>query len=378
MRIAYGVMGYGRGHSSRALAVLPSLMGEHEITVFAGGDAYSMLASRFPTVKIETLGYAHGRGGGVSFAATMIRNAGLTSDLLLGGGSMQQVLREFRTRGIELVISDSEAWTHQAARRIGIPRIGFDHVGVIAYCKPHFPQELSWQGIRDGWGYRQLMGLPDRTIISSFYPAQPLQVSSRMVGSILRPEVHHVRSTRGTHLVAYFNRGHLQFTADIERTLRLIDMPVIIYGTPHLGQSQNLTFRAIDPVQFLEDVASSHAVIATAGNQLIGELLHLRKPLLALPERVFEQRLNAWMVERMGIGRAASLKALTADDVEVFLGEVPACAARMEGYATDGLADAIAALRQFIDELGTRRNQAKSLRTFRSAATSWSTSSRPL
>ena len=36
MRIAYGVMGYGRGHAMRARAVLPSLMEEHEITVFAG------------------------------------------------------------------------------------------------------------------------------------------------------------------------------------------------------------------------------------------------------------------------------------------------------------------------------------------------------
>ena len=40
MRIAYGVMGYGRGHAMRTMSVLPALMAEHEVTVFAGGDAY--------------------------------------------------------------------------------------------------------------------------------------------------------------------------------------------------------------------------------------------------------------------------------------------------------------------------------------------------
>jgi len=56
MKIAYGVMGYGRGHAMRTSAVLPSLMQEHAITVYAGGDAYDVLSPLFPTVRIPTLG----------------------------------------------------------------------------------------------------------------------------------------------------------------------------------------------------------------------------------------------------------------------------------------------------------------------------------
>jgi hypothetical protein len=37
MRILYGVFGYGRGHATRALSVLPELMERHEVTVLAGG-----------------------------------------------------------------------------------------------------------------------------------------------------------------------------------------------------------------------------------------------------------------------------------------------------------------------------------------------------
>jgi len=360
MRIAYGVMGYGRGHSTRAMAVLPAFARNHEITVFAGGDAYSMLCPHFPTVEIPTLGYAHGAGGGVTLAATVARNAGLTFELMFEGASLRGVMDEFRRRDIELVISDSEAFCHQAARRLGIPRIGFDHVGVIAWCKPHFPPNLAWRGRRDGWAYRTLMGQPDRALISSFYPAQPLEPSTRMVGPMLRPEVHAIPPRSGDHLLVYFNRGHLQYSARIENVLRQIDAPIRIYGTSQQGARENLEFRAIDPVAFLHDVASARAVIATAGNQLIGELLHFRKPLLALPEPVFEQQLNAWMVERMGVGRASGLHSLSVDDVQVFLGELDACASRMQGHGGDGTPDAIRILRQFIDELQDERGGSRS------------------
>src|ERR1700712_5020122 len=130
MRIAYGVMGYGRGHAMRTSAVLPELMAEHEVTVFAGADAYDVLAPRFPTVRIPTIGYVYNARGGHSTSQTLRRNFSPMADLVFNGRGAGLVERELRDRGIELVISDSEAWTHRAARRLGLPRISFDHVGI--------------------------------------------------------------------------------------------------------------------------------------------------------------------------------------------------------------------------------------------------------
>ncbi len=351
MRIAYGVMGYGRGHASRTCAVLPALMEEHEVTVFAGGDAHEMLARSFRTVRIPTLGYVYGRDGHASFAATIAKNARQTTELLLGGETLRQVMTEFRSRGIDLVISDSEAWTHQAARRMAIPRISFDHVGVIPFCEPHHPPELTWCAARDAWGYRRLMGQPDRVLISSFYPALPRAPTTKVVGSILRTEVRDAVPEAGAYLLAYFNRGFIQYNARIEQELLELDMPVLIYGTGAEGERHNLRFRPIDALGFVKDLAGCHAVIATAGNQLIGEALYLRKPVMALPENVFEQQLNAWIVQRMGIGHRSSFAGLRADQIELFLTDVPACATRMGEFAGDGTADAVAHLRGFIEEL---------------------------
>lgn len=361
MRIAYGVMGYGRGHATRVRAVLPALCREHEITVFAAGDAYDILAGDYDTVRIPMIGYAYGADGRASFLRTLGSNARRTTELVLGGASVQALMAEFRRRGIALAISDSEPWTHQAARRLGMPRIGFDHVGVIAWCAPHFPPELAWRGRRDAWGYRRLMGRPDRILVSSFYPAVPLDPATRVVGPILREEVRAQGATRGDQLLCYFNRGREQYTPQVHEALTHLNLPVVVYGTPFTGVRDHVEFRPIHPTAFLRDLAGCRAVLATAGNQLIGEAVYFGKPLLALPERVFEQQLNAWIVERAGIGRAGSLATLSADAIELFLADTESSAARTRELAGDGREAALAALRQFVDELapaGARSAQA--------------------
>ena len=351
MRIAYGVMGYGRGHAMRSSAVLPELMKHHEVTVFAGGDAYDELASHFPTVRIPIIGYQYNARGSHSFPKTISRNFAPMSDLLFGGQGMEQVSREFSERGIQLVISDSEAWTHRVAQKLKIPRISFDHVGIIAYCKPNFPPDLWLTGQRDALGYRSLMGIPERILISSFYPAEGRYPGVRIVGPMLRDEVQRQRPQQGDFLLAYFNKGQHQYLPQIDRTLRQLDCPVAVYGTPYRGASDNLDFRAPSREGFVHDLAHCRAVISTAGNQLIGEAIHFGKPVLAMPEDAFEQRLNAHMIERMGVGMRAELTRLTPSDIDRFLGHGDWYRSNMREHARDGRAEAVETLHRFIGEL---------------------------
>lgn len=352
MRIAYGVMGYGRGHAMRTMSVLPALMKEHEITVFAGGDAYEVLAPLFPTVRIPTIGYRYNERGGHSLPKTLAENAAPMADLLLGGLGTELVQREFRERGIELVISDSEAWTHRSAQKLGIPRISFDHVGIIAYCKPHFPPDLWLAGMRDAVGYRSLMGIPERILISSFYPAEGQYPGVKVIGPMLRDEVHRVKSVQGDYLLAYFNKGEHQYQPHIDRALRLLDCPVVVYGTKYRGKVDNLDFRAPSTEWFVHDLAHCRAVLSTAGNVLIGEAIHFGKPILALPEDAFEQRLNAYMIERMGVGMRGDLRRLTPSDVDRFMGNHDYYGSNMKEHAGDSRADAIVTLQRYIAELG--------------------------
>ncbi|NGY06463.1 glycosyltransferase family protein [Solimonas terrae] len=364
MRIAYGVMGYGRGHAMRTMSVLPALCRDHEVTVFAGGDAYEVLAPRFTTVRIPTIGYQYGSGGTHSLPMTLVRNFSPVADLLFGGRGTEQVSEAMRSRGIELVISDSEAWTHRVAQRLSLPRISFDHVGIIAYCKPHFPPDLWALGMRDGWGYRQLMGVPERILISSFYRAEPAYPQVQLVGPMLRDEVRAARPREGDYLLAYFNKGEHQYLPHIDRALRLLDCKVRVYGTGRSGEDENLDFRLPSVEGFVNDLASCRAVLSTAGNQLIGEALHFGKPVLAMPEPAFEQRLNAYMIESMGVGQRGDLLTLTPSDVDRFLGSCDRFRGNIAWHAQqpgagDGCAQAIEWLRQNIAELQPQSRAAR-------------------
>ena len=355
MRIAWGVMGYGRGHAMRTMSVLPALMKEHDITVFTAGDAYEVLAPKFPTVRIPMIGYRYNDRGSHSLPRTFAGNLGPVADLLLKGPGTEQVEREFRDRGIQLVISDSEAWSHRVARRLRLPRISFDHVGILAYCKPHFPADLWALGMRDAYGYRALMGVPERILISSFYEAEPAYPGVRIVGPMLRDEVLRAKAKRGDYLLCYFNKGEHQFRPHIDRALRLLDVPVVIYGTPYVGKVDNLDFRAPSNEWFVHDLAGCRAVLSTAGNQTIGESIHFGKPILAMPEDAFEQRLNASMIERMGVGMRGDLKNLTPSDVDRFLANDTNYRSHMREHARDGRAEAIDTLHRFIAELSVRK-----------------------
>ena len=135
MKIAYGIHGYGRGQATRALAVLPHLAERHDVLVLAGGEAYPALCPGYPVVRIPTLRYHYGKRGELSNYLNIKRNLSAVLDLKLAGPALQMVAEALADFGADVVVSDSEAFTHQAARRLRIPRIGFDHFGLLVYCR---------------------------------------------------------------------------------------------------------------------------------------------------------------------------------------------------------------------------------------------------
>ena len=100
---------------------------------------------------------------------------------------------------------------------------------------------------------------------------------------------------------------------------------------------------------FIDDLASSRAVIAGGGFTLMGEAVYLRKPMLAVPmRRQFEQVMNAMYLEEVGYGQYAK----TLDDpatVKRFLEAVPSCEEKLGGYSQNGNQMLFNALDQALD-----------------------------
>lgn len=352
MKIAYAVHGYGRGHATRALAVLPELARRHDLLILAGGDAYHALHEDYPLVRLPVLRYALDARGRRSKLATLRRSLPAVLDLKLGGAGVDMVCRVLEEYQPDAVVSDSEAWTHHACRRLGRGRISFDHFAVLSECR--WP--MGW---RDRVTcrfecrvYRMLMGRAQRYVAASFYAPPPRHDRVRVVGPVLRDLVRRTVPTAGEHLLVYLSNGDHHFTPKLRAALAASPCPVRVYGPSREGQDGAITFRPLGNEPFVRDLASCRAVFATAGNQLISEAVHFRKPMLIMPEDSLEQRLNARMIQHLGFGRAIRRQGLTAETLRRFLDEGNDFRSALDqATQPDGAAEAVRTIEQYAQEL---------------------------
>jgi uncharacterized protein (TIGR00661 family) len=334
------------------MALLPHLAQHHQLLILAGGDAHAAIWPDFPVTRIPTLGFAYGRRSGQrSNWQTVRRNLPGVLDLVLHGPVFDMVREVVRDFAPDVIISDAEGWTHHVARTLGIPRIGIDHIGILAYCRPPVAWHDRLEARLDSWCYRLLTGWPDRVIVSSFYHAAPHRPDVCVVGTLPRQAVRELTPSRGEHLLVYFNRAEAQLNPMILQTLEAVGCPVHIYGTGRRGRQGRLDFRSLSHLPFLEDLAGCRAVVSTAGNQLMGEAIYLGKPVLVMPERCVEQRLNAAAVDRLQIGMSVTRRTFTVARIRSFLGQEDAFAANMKRHVRDGLPEALAAIERFLREL---------------------------
>ncbi len=355
MRIAYGVHGYGRGHAARALAVLPELTRRHEVLVLAGGDAWRALSGDYPVVRIPYLAYHLNARGRRSAWHTVRRAVPGLMDLNVRGPSLEMVRQAMEDFAPDVVISDSEPWTHQAARPLKLPRISFDHFGVLVHCRWPMGPADALRCSMEAAMYRALISGPDRSVIVSFYDAPPRREGVKVVGPVLRQQVRQTAPSAGDWLLVYLSNGQTHYTPAVHDALASLGVPVRVYGTGRQGREGALEFRPPSNSAFVDDLAGSRAVFSTAGNQLISEAMHFRKPLLLLPEDSLEQRLNAQAVQALGIGQRLDRRAIRRETFARFLEHVPQYQTAFgHAPARDGCADAVAALEQYCHELAGR------------------------
>ncbi len=352
MRIAYGIHGFGRGHAMRARAILPELCARHDVLILAGEDAYHALKADFPVQRIPVLKYYFNKRGKLSNYLTLKRNLSMLLEVRLQGPSFDMVADCISEFGAEVIVTDSELFTHWVGERRGIPRITFDHFGLLVYCRPDMPRWERLANWGNGFVYNFLYGRPERAVVSGFFDAPPRRAGVKAVGPVIREDVLRMSPTAGEHLLAYINRGEHEFTPQVEAAFRAQDCPVFVYGVPREERDGNLTFKPISKQGFLDDLASCRAVYATCGNQLIGEVIHFGKPMLGLPMACHEQRLNAHQIERLGVGQRVARGGLTAEVLRGFLDRADTFQRR---ESRNGAAEALVAIETFAAELAAGR-----------------------
>jgi uncharacterized protein (TIGR00661 family) len=137
------------------------------------------------------------------------------------------------------------------------------------------------------------------------------------VGVLLGQDILQATPSDQGFLAVYLRRNT---PARVFRALSQCGIPVRIYGVDRTGTEGNLTFLPIDRASFVKDLAGCTALVSTAGNQVVGEALHLKKPVLVMPEcGNWEQGINGFFVEKMGVGCCVSMRTLRSATIRQFL-----------------------------------------------------------
>lgn len=349
--VFYGMCGEGRGHATRARAVIESLRGRHQITLFASDDALALLGPIYRgtdvrVVEIPGLHFAYTAAGRVALGRTLL---GALQFQMAVGGYVRDVLPEFERGKPDLVLADFEPVLPRAARRLGVPFVSFDHQHYLVVSDfGGLPFGLRQEAALAAPCVRALYHWQVDTIVSSFYrpPLKPRWRDATQVGVLIRPEMQSLVPAHGRHVVAYVRRfaepAFLAALAGCGREVR-------IYGLGARPSTGNLRFCAIDERRFMDDLAGCAAVVSTAGNQLVGEALYLGKPVLVQPERRnFEQSVNAHFLEQGGAGWVER-GALTAARVGAFLEALPLLRSRIRKDEVYGNLAAVAAINRHLD-----------------------------
>lgn len=332
--MVWGVHGYGRGHATRTLSVCEELK-HHDITFFTGDDAHDILKlNGSPIHKIPILRFVHKKNS-ISLIKTILSNAQLIKNILFGGQLYEQVRSSIEKLNPSVVISDSEPLTLKAARDLEIPSIMFDHFGAISHCELEIPFWMTVKQLFVSLVYNVLMGPVDHRLVCAFYPMKPFP-DTKAVGAIISNDLTEVEATQGNHILVYLNT--LETKERLEHALLATTLPVKYYGVEKPSRGK-ITFHKPDRDAFLKDLASCKYVVSTAGNQLISECLHYKKPIVVIPEPVLEQQINAHFVNTMGIGRSSTYESIWLREAPVFKGDA---------YVSNGTKEAVVTLKKWL------------------------------
>lgn len=311
--IAWFVHGRGRGHASRSRTIIERLRarGDH-VVAFAGGDALEMLAD---VEDVEPIDVVPPGVRGVPIIARRTRTDAAT-------------LSRLRP---DVLVSDGDAPSLGAARRLGIPTVAIGHDLVFRRCR--LPADLPRRSL---WFERMSAAPSDRMadagVAVHFLPIDVIADRTRVARPDRRDDLPDV--TWEPFVAAYFRDGD---GAEIVDRLVGLGVRVELFGASE-PPPRRARHHGFDRAGFADAVARCTGVVGTSGSNLLAECVLLGKPVLALYAKGdHEQAINATLVERAGAGIACCI-----DDVSTSLLRQFADRALARDFASIDLANLLA------------------------------------
>ncbi|MCY4404026.1 MAG: teichoic acid biosynthesis protein [Candidatus Poribacteria bacterium] len=354
--IFYSLSGEGRGHATRVRAVVEQLRQQHRVVIYAPGHAYELLLPVYEGTEVNVrhipglaFHYKHCRLTGSRKLDTFKTGMECLHYIAQYTELSRRLQDDIETESPDLVITDFEPALPRVARQVGIPFISLDHQHFLLVSDLRkLPVDLQRHAFFMAQVVRGYYHGQVQTVVSSFYfpPLKPNTQGVSQIGVLLRDEILQATPEHGEHIVVYLRRFG---SSEVFRALEACGCEVRIYGLGAQRSIGRLKFREIDMHRFVDDLATSRALISTAGNQLIGEALYLEKPVLAMPEYCnHEQRINGHFLQDSGAGMTVGMEQMTPLYTRYFMKHCEMFRSRIDRQNIHGNTTALNIINQYL------------------------------
>jgi len=351
-KIIYGVSGEGSGHSSRAKEMAGHLVKQgHDVRLASYDRGFRNLSEDFDVVEIEGLHIAS-EDNQVSKVKTFTENIKKIPE-------GQKKLNDFRHKIFkefepDVAITDFEPMTAYLANYYDVPLITIDNQHRMRYMNYSCPENLDKDRKVTETVIRAMVPKPDVSLVTTFFFGEVKNERTFLFPPILREEVLALNPSDEGHILVYLTSGFDSFLDILKPFER---EKFLVYGYDRDDADGPIQYKPFSKQGFLDDLASSKAVMATAGFTLMTESLYLKKPYLAMPMNgQFEQELNGMWLDELGLGK--NVRDISSDVVGDFLYRLPEYQKEVSSYdAQDNTA-----IKNRLDEL--LADDCKSIRSF--------------
>jgi len=332
-KILWGICGIGHGHTFRQLPLIEHFSRSCDLVIFGYGESYDFYRKHFsdnPHVSVERVAvpFYVGNKDGLDFKATADLPQNKQDYAAINGAAMAQANEKLGTP--DLVVSDYEPISAQYAYACNAPLVTIDQQS--KYLCGDFPTPLNGQTFADEIArLRLFFPKAERRLACSFFQVAKKPDAVEQVDicpPVLSDKIatlHRNPDRSGKSILVYLS-SQRPFGQSFEEITEIFNnLPDVRFhlfgkGIPALPASNVQIYEHGDP-RFHDILASCNGIVSTAGHTLLSEAMNLGIPVYAIPLPLYEQEMNAYVIDKNGFG--LSCPCLDTDTLSSFIGNIP-------------------------------------------------------
>ena len=337
-KILWGVCGIGHGHTFRQLPLIEHFSKDSDIVIFAYGESYAFFKKHFSknlniTIEKVAVPFFVGSKTGLDFEATAKHPSNQNIDFQ-GINAKAMAKAKERIEKPDMVVTDYEPISAQYAYAHNAPLITLDQQS--KYLTGDFPEDLNGQGYKDEIErLRMMFPKAHKRLACSFFKSfEKPNISEKVeiVPPTLKDEIINLDrkpNFTGKEVLVYLSLERLsgQSVSDIAQICK--DMPDITFRFFGKGLDKETSFQCVKNIRgynhgdsrFYDILSTCNGAISTAGHSFLSEAMYLGIPVYAIPFPIYEQQMNAHMINTNGFG--VSHDSFDAQKLRGFINSIP-------------------------------------------------------